>query len=120
YHSGYDDFYWMEHFGDPGFQYHVVISKLWGVLALRLANAQVMPFDFETYGAQVRRFVDDLDKKSRVQSHVALLPLRTKLGEFEKAGRELNTAAQSALASGKLTSAGAERLNQEIMQVESN
>src|SRR5690349_9372652 len=30
YHSAYDSFYWMDHFGDPSFQYHVAVSQLWG------------------------------------------------------------------------------------------
>jgi hypothetical protein len=41
YHSMYDDFYWMNHFGDPGYHYHTLMSQLWGVLALRLANADI-------------------------------------------------------------------------------
>jgi N-acetylated-alpha-linked acidic dipeptidase len=30
YHSAYDSFYWMEHFGDPGFVYHTAAAQLWG------------------------------------------------------------------------------------------
>ncbi len=67
YHSGYDDFYWMNHFGDPGYKYHTLMSQLWGVTALRLANADLLPFDFATYAANIRQFVDDLsDKNSSV------------------------------------------------------
>ena len=49
YHAMQDNFYWMEHFGDPTFQYQVTMSKIWGTLALQLANADVLPFDYETY-----------------------------------------------------------------------
>ncbi|HKW68692.1 MAG TPA: M28 family peptidase, partial [Terriglobales bacterium] len=31
YHSMYDDFYWINHFGDPGYRYHTLMSQLWGV-----------------------------------------------------------------------------------------
>lgn len=34
YHSNYDSFAWMEHFGDPGFKYHAAITKIWGLMAL--------------------------------------------------------------------------------------
>src|SRR5258708_30152849 len=44
YHSGYDDFYWMNHFGNPGYRYHTLISQLWGVTSSRLANADLLPF----------------------------------------------------------------------------
>ncbi|HYM75860.1 MAG TPA: M28 family metallopeptidase [Candidatus Dormibacteraeota bacterium] len=60
YHSAYDDFYWMNHFGDPGYKYHTLMSQLWGVTALRLANADLLPFDFASYASNVRQFVADL------------------------------------------------------------
>jgi N-acetylated-alpha-linked acidic dipeptidase len=66
YHSGYDDFYWMNHFGDPGYRYHTLMSQLWGVLSLRLANADILPFDFATYADNIRQFVNELAKKNPV------------------------------------------------------
>ncbi len=60
YHSAYDDFYWMNHFGDPGYKYHTLMSQLWGVTALRLANADLLPFDFATYASNIRQFVSEL------------------------------------------------------------
>jgi len=64
YHSAYDDFYWMNHFGDPGYRYHTLMSQLWGVTALRLANADLLPFDFAIYAANIRQFVDELASKN--------------------------------------------------------
>jgi len=58
YHSAYDDFFWMNHFGDPGYRYHTLTSQLWGVTALRLANADLLPFDFAAYASNVRQFVE--------------------------------------------------------------
>ena len=120
YHSMYDDHFWMEHFGDPGFKYHIVISDLWGVLALRLANADVLPLDFAAYAANIREFVSDLDHKSKVETNVDLARLNRKIGEFEKAGQELNAAISAALAANSLKVEQAEKLNQQLMQVESN
>src|SRR5262249_36116067 len=51
---------WMNHFGDPGYKYHTLMSQLWGVTALRLANADLLPFDFATYASNIREFVTDL------------------------------------------------------------
>ena len=53
YHAMQDNFYWMEHFGDPTFQYQVTMSKIWGILALQLANADILPFDYETYATDL-------------------------------------------------------------------
>jgi N-acetylated-alpha-linked acidic dipeptidase len=98
YHSAYDNFYWMNHFGDPGYRYHTLASNLWGVLALRLANADLLPFDFDSYAQNVRAFVKDLGK-GRDVSQVDLKSLLLKLAEFEAAGRKLNAAISTVLAS---------------------
>jgi N-acetylated-alpha-linked acidic dipeptidase len=66
YHSAYDDFFWMNHFGDPGYRYHTLMSQLWGVLALRLANADLLPFDFASYAANIRQFVNELARNNPV------------------------------------------------------
>ena len=66
YHSAYDDFYWMNHFGDPGYKYHTLMSQLWGVTALRLANADLLPFDFASYASNVRQFVNELARNNKL------------------------------------------------------
>src|SRR5690242_2205258 len=101
YHSAYDDFYWMNHFGDPGYRYHTLMSQLWGVLALRLANADILPFDFANYASNIRQFVADLEKGKDMR----LLDLKTVasgIDEFEAAGDRLNQSVSTALASGTL------------------
>jgi N-acetylated-alpha-linked acidic dipeptidase len=120
YHSMYDDHFWMEHFGDPGFKYHIVISDLWGLLALRLANADVLPFDFAAYAANIRDFVKELDHKSKVQKNVDLRPLLSKIGELEKAGKDLNASVSTSLAANTLSAAAAEKISRQLMRVESN
>ena len=67
YHSAYDDFFWMNRFGDPGYRYHTLMSQLWGVTALRLANADLLPFDFASYAANIRQFVNDLVNASKME-----------------------------------------------------
>ncbi len=62
YHSAYDDFFWMNHFGDPGYRYHTLMTQIWGVTALRLANADLLPFNFEVYASNIRAFVSQLAK----------------------------------------------------------
>ena len=89
YHSVYDDFYWMEHFGDPGFRYHLLMSQFWGVTALRLANADVLPLDFELYGRNIQTFIDELAKRTPPGGHLDLGSLRQAAVEFERAGARL-------------------------------
>ena len=59
YHSAYDSFYWMSHFGDPNFVYHVAAAQIWGTVALRLADPQGLPLDYRDYAAKLRDFVNE-------------------------------------------------------------
>jgi N-acetylated-alpha-linked acidic dipeptidase len=120
YHSMYDDYYWMNHFGDPGYRYHTLTAQLWGTLALRLANADVLPYDFEFCAGNIRQFLHELDAKSHLGRHVDLQPLFNRIAKFEVAGHTLNRAVARALAAGHLDAAVAERSNQELIQVERN
>ena len=65
YHSAYDTFYWMSHFGDPTFVYHVAAAQLWGTIAMRLADADGLPLDYRDYASQVREFFEESMKTAR-------------------------------------------------------
>jgi len=62
YHSAYDSFYWMTHFGDPTFQYHVAAAQIFGTMALRLAEANGLPLDYTDYGRQLRAFLAETNR----------------------------------------------------------
>ncbi len=116
YHSAYDDFFWMTHFGDPGYRYHTLMSQLWGTLALRLADAEILPFDFAAYGRDIAGFASVLAGTQQVDFRL----LQKRIVEFRNAGSELNSAVTHALAKGPLDARLADRVNRNIMQVESN
>jgi N-acetylated-alpha-linked acidic dipeptidase len=60
YHSIYDDFNWMEKFGDPEFLTHTMAARLYTVLVMRAAAAELLPFRFVPYGEALRDHVDEL------------------------------------------------------------
>jgi N-acetylated-alpha-linked acidic dipeptidase len=60
YHSIYDDFNWMEKFGDPEFLTHAMAARLYTLIAMRAAAADVAPFKFVPYGMALREHVDEL------------------------------------------------------------
>jgi N-acetylated-alpha-linked acidic dipeptidase len=119
YHSMYDDFYWMNHVGDPGYRYHTLMSQLWGVLGLRLANADLLPFDFASYGNNIRDFVHDL-AKGKEMSQLDLKPVLDGIDRFAAAGVRLNHSLADAVSSASLSTAQADALNRGLMQVERN
>ncbi len=91
YHSMYDDHRWVAEIGDPGFRYHAAMTKLWGLMALRLANADVLPFDYETYGNRLEEFASELETKWRQRRKASseetapFAVVRDAIGEFRAA-----------------------------------
>ena len=53
YHTNYDDFYFYENFVDPEFQMGPTIEKVMGLLSLRLANAELIPYDIVRYATDL-------------------------------------------------------------------
>ena len=53
----------MSRIGDPGFRYHEAMTKLWGVMALRLANADALPLDYRPYATRIGEFAADVQKR---------------------------------------------------------
>jgi N-acetylated-alpha-linked acidic dipeptidase len=120
YHSLYDDYFWMNHFGVPGYRYHALMTQLWGVLAMRLGNSEFLPFDFESYGENIRQFVVDLNLADRITGHIDLPALQRQIADFQAAGRELNQSITQAISSGKLDPSTIKPINQQMMEVERN
>jgi N-acetylated-alpha-linked acidic dipeptidase len=60
YHALYDDFYWMKHFGDPTFEYHAALARIIGTIALRLDEADVLPYDYSAYASEIARAASEL------------------------------------------------------------
>jgi N-acetylated-alpha-linked acidic dipeptidase len=72
YHSIYDDFYWYSHFGDPNFVYGRTLAQTAGTAVMRLADADLLPFDFKAlvdavkaYTGQVRDYLRNERKQTR-------------------------------------------------------
>ena len=64
YHSLYDDYDWMAKYGDPGFRYHAAMSRLWGLLALRFADADLVPLDYSLYATEIAAYLTELEKSA--------------------------------------------------------
>ena len=67
YHSIYDDFYWYTHFGDPTFAYGRALSQTMGTAIMRMADADMLPFDFTNFADTMHRYLGDLQKLLKAQ-----------------------------------------------------
>jgi N-acetylated-alpha-linked acidic dipeptidase len=67
YHSVYDDFYWYTHFADTDFVYGRALAQTAGTAVMRLADADLLPFQFSDFSDTVRTYIEDLKKFSTEQ-----------------------------------------------------
>lgn len=98
YHSVYDNAYWMEHYGDPGYRYMTAMSEVWGRMALRLANAEHYPHDFALYADRVGGFIETLAAQKVVQGKLDLGTVRAARDQWSTAAASLERSLASTLA----------------------
>jgi N-acetylated-alpha-linked acidic dipeptidase len=120
YHSAYDSHFWVSRFADPGFRYHALMAQLWGSMALRLANADVHPFDFDAYGAALRDFVRALEAIDGAAAELDLPGLVARVRALRGAARRLAARVEAALAGGGLEAEASDRLNARLRLFEQN
>lgn len=54
YHTNYDSFGFYEKFVDPSFKMGPMVEQLVGIMTLRLANAEIIPYDVERYATDLK------------------------------------------------------------------
>ena len=62
YHSAYDDFYWFTHFADTDFVYGRALSQTVGTMILRLADADLLPFEFTDLADTIHLYQKQVEK----------------------------------------------------------
>ena len=62
YHSIYDDFYWYTHFSDTDFSYERALSQTAGTAVMRLADSDLLPYNFNGLADTIHRYLDELQK----------------------------------------------------------
>ena len=118
YHSAYDSHHWVTTIGDPGFVYAHLMTQLWGTMALRLANAEILPLDVERQAVSVRAFTRALDDIPEFGLHLDTKPFVAALERLAAAGQQLSRRVAAALAAGPVPAAVAARVNRELLAFE--
>jgi N-acetylated-alpha-linked acidic dipeptidase len=133
YHSIYDDFYWYTHFADTTFVYGRAMAQTDGTLVLRMALADLLPYDFTSladtlhvYTAELKalleaRRTEAAERKAALEMNVYKLtnfaPLDNALAALDKAAARYGKARTEA--GGKsLPAASLQTLNEELTQAE--
>jgi N-acetylated-alpha-linked acidic dipeptidase len=99
YHSQYDDFAWMSRFGDPTFAYHAAAAGIGAAMVLRLANADILPYDYVEFARTMQRYVAPIERVLAVKRwSVSTLALRAAIGRMEREAASFAVARDAALA----------------------
>ena len=86
YHTLYDTMEHFERFVDPGHVYGVVLAQVTGRSTLRMANAQLLPFDFTDLASTIKRYVAEVEQLADMQrAETARVNKLVENGEFKAA-----------------------------------
>lgn len=120
YHSNYDDFYFYQKFVDPEFKMGPAIEQLTGMMTLRLANAEIIPYDvkrytsdltihFENAEEKVAKYDEDFQGFAKAKKAIETLAVKT--AKFDKQLTKV-------LASGRLSKKTITSINQQLLALE--
>ena len=121
YHSTYDNPTWFKKYIDPQFKYSVLAAQVTGVALLRLADAEVLPFDYEAYGRQILEYVGELEPlavKGSADGAKAIdfAGLKAAAEAFTKAGADIRSRGDALLSSPGTSELA--RLNRALLMAE--
>jgi N-acetylated-alpha-linked acidic dipeptidase len=106
YHSIYDSFYWYTSFSDGSFVHGAALSKTIGTALLRLADAEILPFEFNGTADALRQYVEEIEKLAAADPSggarpAALTPLRAAIVKLSKAAVDYERAVARVPAAGE-------------------
>jgi N-acetylated-alpha-linked acidic dipeptidase len=94
YHSVFDNFAWFTKFGDPDFVYEQQMARVFGLESLRMADADVLPYDYEEYGKEIAVYLDEARKRAESKFGQHGLDLNAVISaakHFQDAGAKIST-----------------------------
>ncbi|HVU45100.1 MAG TPA: M28 family metallopeptidase [Terracidiphilus sp.] len=65
YHSTFDDYAWYIQNADPHFFYLQEMARVFGLEAIRMADADVLPYDYVAYAHEITQYLDAAKTKAR-------------------------------------------------------
>ena len=114
YHSVFDNFNWFKKFGDPDFTYVQQMARVYGIETMRMANTDVLPYDYEGYGKEIASYIEAARKKAGSEfgnQAPDFEPALEAAHKFERAGLKI-------MAHQKKASRDTVKLNQALCEAE--
>ena len=118
YHSAYDSYHWMSKFGDPTFDVHATVARIGAAMLLRIANAEILPYDYVEFARTMRRFGSQVDQAiADKRWNVSSAGLSAAISRMESAAVAFNTARDRALTA-QLAPGTAKQVNASLLETE--
>ncbi len=113
YHSVFDNYNWFIKNADPTFVYEQQQARVFGIEVLHMADTDVLPYDYVTYGKEITEYLDAAKKKAD-ESKVSGLDFAPAL----TAAEHFTTAAQAVHKKQQSIPGNPAELNTQLRQVE--
>ncbi|MDQ6738086.1 MAG: hypothetical protein M3Z30_10360, partial [Gemmatimonadota bacterium] len=119
YHSQYDDFAWMSRFGDSTYAYHAAAARIGAALLLRLANADILPYDYVEFARTMSRYIPAVDSALQAKRWTGnTMALRDAIARMEREASAFSVARDASLSAGAPSRVQREAVNAALLQVE--
>ena len=89
YHSVFDNYAWYVQNADPSFVYLQEMARILGLEALHMADTDVLPYDYATYGKEITSYLDAARRKPAARS-LDFTPAATAATRFTKAAEQVH------------------------------
>ena len=114
YHSAFDNFAWFKRFGDPDFKYEQQMARVYGLEVLRMADADVLPYDYEEYGKEIAAYIE----AARKQADAEFSGRAPSFAEAAEAARHFEQSGAKMLSRQEKISNDPARINQTLRDAE--
>jgi N-acetylated-alpha-linked acidic dipeptidase len=113
YHSAFDNYAWFTRNADPHFEYLQEMARVLGLETLRMADADVLPYDYVAYAREVSSYLDAAKRKAADAGLSGL-----DFAPAQAAAERWRAAAERAHAEQEDPSGGLKRINEALRQTE--
>ena len=120
YHSNYDSFRFYERFVDPEFQMGSMVEHLAGLMALRMANGDLIPYNLNRYASDLKMHISNAESKINLydKDFDGFNITSNAIQSLEQTSEKLTQQIKSYLAEGKFSKKDLSNLNQQLIGLE--
>ena len=120
YHSNYDSFRFYERFVDPEFQMGAMVEHMAGLMTLRMANGDLVPYNLNRYASDLKMHISNAENKINLynKGFDGFSSTSKAIQSLEQTSEKLTQKIQSYLAEGDFSKKELSNLNQQLIGLE--